>query len=359
VATVTKAANAHTVVATGWTNPANCYATTNDSTYATIISAKNATYSGDFGFPAFTTGDIPDGSTINSVTVYTTYGVTVATTGMLVGIQCRRNTGGVTLGSEITTAAASMADANVVATGATLTDLRTANEFRARARVTKGSTSTASTGNIDRLYVTVDYTAGVQNAVATAADSVASLTEAPVRGVMAKARAVADGISGGASYDDTILAESSLVSYWQLGEAAGTNAADAQDGNAGTYSGAYTLNQTGLLTGDPGSAVAFTTGTCMLGSTTGFPSGAAVRSLEYWFKSSDQVSTWRSAFQYGPAVADQKFVVGYHNYSTIGPIWVSTAGPTSSTAAGTRTGPFTMSSPSSSRPRRSGSTLIT
>ncbi|MFI5042098.1 MAG: hypothetical protein ACHQNA_09665, partial [Acidimicrobiales bacterium] len=163
MATITKAANAHTVVATGWTTPANAYSTTNDSAYATIATAKNTTYSGDFGFPAFTTSDIPDGSTINSVTVYTTYGLSATATGALVGCQARRNSTGTTLGSEITRTAATMADANVVATGCTLTDLRTANELRVRARGTKGNSSTASTARIDRLYATVDYTAPVDN----------------------------------------------------------------------------------------------------------------------------------------------------------------------------------------------------
>jgi hypothetical protein len=161
--TVTKAANAHTVVATGWTNPSNCYSTTNDSSYATLVCPKNGTNSGDFGFPAFTTSDIPDGSTINSVTFYTTYGVTVATTGALVGMQARRNSTGTTLGSEITRSLASMADANGTATGCTLTDLRTANELRVRARATKGNSNTASTAQIDRLYVTVDYTLPPEN----------------------------------------------------------------------------------------------------------------------------------------------------------------------------------------------------
>jgi hypothetical protein len=161
--TVTKAANAHTTVATGWSTPTNCYSTTNDSAYAILVCPKNATASGDFGFPAFTTSDIPDGSTINSVTFYTTYGVTVATTGALVGMQARRDSTGTTLGSEITRATASMADANAVATGCTLTDLRTANELRVRARATKGNSNTASTAQIDRLYVTVDFTPPPEN----------------------------------------------------------------------------------------------------------------------------------------------------------------------------------------------------
>ncbi len=162
-----KAANAHTVVATGWTNPSNCYSTTTDSTYATIVTAKNSTLSGDFGFPAFTTGDIPDHATITSVIFRTTYGLTATATGALVGLQARRNTGGVTLGSEITRALASMADDNGTATGATLTDLRTANELRVRGRGTKGNSSSASTAQIDRLYLEVNWTETLSGAGGT------------------------------------------------------------------------------------------------------------------------------------------------------------------------------------------------
>ena len=43
------------------------------------------------------------------------------------------------------------------------------------------------------------------------------------------------------SYDSTILAEPSLVSYWKLNETSGSAAADSANGNPGTYLGGYTL----------------------------------------------------------------------------------------------------------------------
>jgi Concanavalin A-like lectin/glucanases superfamily len=317
VATVTKAANAHTVVATGWTSPANCYSATSDSVYATILSAKNATYSGDYGFPAFTTSDIPDGSTINSVTVYTTYGVTAATTGMLVGLQARRNTGGATLGSEITSALASMADANVVATGATLTDLRTANEFRVRARVTKGSTTTASTGNIDRLYVTVGYTLNT-----ACVPGAASMTTSMGTPTVAKTEnvTVVPGAAGGvgASYDDTILAETSLVSYWQLNEASGY----PQDSKGANHvlgqSGTPVWGQTGVLASDPDTSIYFGTTACGFRTNTntaGFPTGSAARTLEYWIKTA-ATTGYHAGPQYG---ASQKFGLSLYN----GQLWLT------------------------------------
>lgn len=43
-------ANRHTVVATGWTSASNAQSLARDRNYASLVSAKNATRSGDFGF---------------------------------------------------------------------------------------------------------------------------------------------------------------------------------------------------------------------------------------------------------------------------------------------------------------------
>lgn len=163
-----KAANAHTVVATGWTTPTNAYSTANDLANATIATVKNATVSGDFGFPAFTTADIPDHATIQSVIVRTTWSMSVTVTGGVLGMQLRRNTGGVALGSE-TTAANPLVptDAAQTGTGATLTDLRTANELRARLRATKGNSSTGSDGRLDRVYLEVNWVETITAAAGT------------------------------------------------------------------------------------------------------------------------------------------------------------------------------------------------
>jgi hypothetical protein len=157
MSTVTKAANAHTVVATGWTNPSNAYATTGDNNYATIASAKNTTYSGDFGFPDFTSSDIPNDSTINSVTVYVEWGMTASVTGGTLGCQPRLN--GANSGTELTKTTTTEAAQSVAFGTVTLTDLRSASSLlKARCRVTKGNSSTGMTGNLDYVYVTVDYT---------------------------------------------------------------------------------------------------------------------------------------------------------------------------------------------------------
>jgi hypothetical protein len=55
----------------------------------------------------------------------------------------------------------------------------------------------------------------------------------------------------------TLVAGLSPVSYWRLGEASGTTAADSAGTNTGTYAGSPTLGLTGLLTGDANTAVGF------------------------------------------------------------------------------------------------------
>lgn len=57
-------------------------------------------------------------------------------------------------------------------------------------------------------------------------------------------------------YASVILGTPGLLSYWRLGETAGTNAVDSgPSGSAGTYTGTFTLSQTGALVGDPDLAV--------------------------------------------------------------------------------------------------------
>ena len=80
-----RAANRHTVVATGWTNPSNAYSIESDGTYATLASAKSATVSGDFGFPDVTTSDasyqvrIPLGAVATDLTYGSGYWVASGT----------------------------------------------------------------------------------------------------------------------------------------------------------------------------------------------------------------------------------------------------------------------------------------
>jgi hypothetical protein len=58
----------------------------------------------------------------------------------------------------------------------------------------------------------------------------------------------------GRSYLDCVL-DSTPVSYWRLGEASGTSAADSKGSNTGTYVGSPTLGRAGALAGDSDSSV--------------------------------------------------------------------------------------------------------
>jgi hypothetical protein len=60
--------------------------------------------------------------------------------------------------------------------------------------------------------------------------------------------------TGAATYTQNVLQDAPLA-YWRLGEASGTLADDAIGTRDGTYSGGYTLNQSGALAGDPNTSV--------------------------------------------------------------------------------------------------------
>jgi hypothetical protein len=159
MATVTKFADAHTTVVTGWSSPTLAFA--DDGSYATAAPGKNATISGRFGFPAFSSGDIPDNSTINSVTVEVQWKVSTTSSIDTLGVQLH-NPAGTGLGSEFTTTTLTTSDTvntQQVTSGISLTDLRSANVVVAHTRATRGNSNTAFTASLDYVKVTVDYTA--------------------------------------------------------------------------------------------------------------------------------------------------------------------------------------------------------
>jgi hypothetical protein len=154
-------ANAHTVVSTGWTNPGNAYV--DNTTAATALNGsttKNISHVGDFGFPAVTTGQIPDGSTIDAVRMVVRGYLSASNiTGGTLGIEPRLSAleAG---GSEATTTSATTAT-DLVATFSTLPsleNLRTANGVRARTRGSKGNSSSGLTVYAEYVWLEVDYT---------------------------------------------------------------------------------------------------------------------------------------------------------------------------------------------------------
>jgi cytoskeletal protein RodZ len=152
---VTKAANAHTVVATGWTSPANAYV--DNTTAATAAPAKNNNVTGDFGFPAFTTSDIPATATITSVTV--SYRVLSSTSGSVSSFDYQINNGGTLLGTADSQAQVLTATTvtKTETAGISLDDLRTANKVRARAQAIRGNSNTAVTWSLQYVWITVNF----------------------------------------------------------------------------------------------------------------------------------------------------------------------------------------------------------
>lgn len=175
MATLTKYANAHTTILTGYTNPSNAY--TDDTAYATATPAKNNEVSAYWGFPAFTTGDIPDGSTINSVKVTILFKCSVNNSVATQYLQAFVTT--TAQGSEQSNSSMPTSDTALehTVTTITLANLRTADVVRARTRSARGNSNTSETFSIQYVRVTVDYTvkSPIVAAIATASDIVAAL----------------------------------------------------------------------------------------------------------------------------------------------------------------------------------------
>ena len=157
MATASKFASANAVVTTGWTSPTNAYA--DDTSYATASPGRNVTVNSDFKFADFASGDIPDGSTINSVTITARAWGSNATY-MTEGIRGRVS--GADNGTEGTTTSTTEVTISCTLSGVTLANLRAASTtVFARVRASKGATNTSYTGSLDWVQITVDYTAPV------------------------------------------------------------------------------------------------------------------------------------------------------------------------------------------------------
>ena len=87
------------------------------------------------------------------------------------------------------------------------------------------------------------------------------------------------------TYSGTVAATTGLVSYWRLGEASGTTAADSKGPNAGTYTGGYTLGVPGAIAGDGNTAVSLdgSSGYVSVPSSSSLTFGDNV-SVEAWVK---------------------------------------------------------------------------
>lgn len=166
MATVTKAADASASGTASWVNPSNAFATTGDNVYATLASIKNGNRTAYMLFPDFTSADIPDGSTINSVTLFFEWGMSATVTGGTILIRADGDTAQLSKST-----VAEQAQSLAWDTPPSLAALRTAGTdgtsgvVFAIFEVTKGSTNTAMNLNLDYCYIVVDYTAPVPNPV--------------------------------------------------------------------------------------------------------------------------------------------------------------------------------------------------
>jgi len=160
VATLTQAADRHTAVTTGWTNPGNAFAAAGDNVYATAAPAKNATVNGDFGFPALS---LPPGSTIQAVRLVVEWGMTAAVNGGTLGVQGRNNNVADSAAEVTQTSTAEAQSTFAFGTLPSLADLKTAGRVVGRVRCSKGNTNTAMTGQLDFVRLEVDYTPPTAN----------------------------------------------------------------------------------------------------------------------------------------------------------------------------------------------------
>ena len=163
MATISKYAAYHTAITTGYTNPSNAYA--DDGVYATAAPGKNAEVSAYFGFPAFTTDEIPDGAIINSVT--TEFKYHVSTTASIATQYWQTFKSTTALGTEQSDTSEPTSDViktHQVTSGITLTDLRSNDVARMRLRSARGNSNTAVTFYVDYVKITVDYTPAVVGA---------------------------------------------------------------------------------------------------------------------------------------------------------------------------------------------------
>lgn len=156
MATVSKFASVHTAITGGYTDPSNGFA--DDGVYATAAPVKNAEISAYWGFPAFSTADIPDGATIDSVTAEIEFKVSTTASVAEQFLQLFVvTTAQGTEQSDTTEPTTDTLLQHQVTTGVTLADLRTADTVRGRTRSRRGNSNTAVTFSLDYAKLTVVY----------------------------------------------------------------------------------------------------------------------------------------------------------------------------------------------------------
>ena len=142
-----------------WTNPSN--ATADDTTYATCAPGKNSSVIGDWDFLAFTDGELPVGSLIQSVVIRANYKVSTTISAASLGI-ANGNNGA--FDTEETQATEPTSDADFDTTynsPPSITDLKTTGRLVARIRGIRGNDNDAVTFSLDYVELRVTYVAPI------------------------------------------------------------------------------------------------------------------------------------------------------------------------------------------------------
>lgn len=153
---ITKAANAHTTISSGYSNPSGAYTLEEYDWASCVPYGSGGEASAYWGFPSFSVSDIPDGSVINSVTVGIYWKLTSTSGVNSQKIQVTRGTS--VLGTEQTDSVESTTSrllTHQITSGVSLSDLRNSDYVRARTRSL--GTGSYDTFLIDYIYITVDY----------------------------------------------------------------------------------------------------------------------------------------------------------------------------------------------------------
>ena len=170
MATVSKYASYHTVISGGYTDYTNAYA--DDGVYATAAPAKSSAKSAYWGFAGFSTDDIPDGATINSVAIEHEFKVSTKDSNATeyYRVYVNTTTKGDAEQKDNTEPLSDTIVTHTVTSGISLSDLRNNNSVRLRTRSKRGASDTAVTFYIDYVKITVDYTT-TQNYSVTLTDT--------------------------------------------------------------------------------------------------------------------------------------------------------------------------------------------
>jgi hypothetical protein len=119
------------------------------------------------------------------------------------------------------------------------------------------------------------------------------------------------------SYNSTILAETSLVSYWKLDETAGsTSAADSKGSRTLSTAGSVTFGGTGVSLTCCAFSGNFSSSDFLTGSNAGLPTGTGPVSLECWFSTTSTPFPWNDMCGWGNNATSNSFWLGIRDDGT-------------------------------------------